>query len=84
MKYMQQGTLHSISRPLLLFKMKRILITSLIGLLTHTAAAYSLPVTSELKQANPRASCEHTATSRQCWGDYDISTNWQVMQKIMS
>jgi hypothetical protein len=23
-----------------------------------------------------RQSCENTATSRDCWGDYDLTTNW--------
>lgn len=23
-----------------------------------------------------RASCDNTATSRDCWGDYSIDTNW--------
>lgn len=23
-----------------------------------------------------RAACDNTATSRQCWGDYDLTTNW--------
>jgi hypothetical protein len=25
-----------------------------------------------------RQSCENTATSRNCWGDYSIDTNWYV------
>ena len=25
-----------------------------------------------------RQFCEHTATSRGCWGDYSIDTNWYV------
>ena len=25
-----------------------------------------------------RQSCENTATSRSCWGDYSIDTNWYV------
>ena len=26
-----------------------------------------------------RQSCENTATSRSCWGDYSIDTNWYVV-----
>lgn len=26
----------------------------------------------------PRQSCENTATSRDCWGDYSIDTNFYV------
>jgi hypothetical protein len=25
-----------------------------------------------------RQSCDNTATSRDCWGDYSIDTNWYV------
>lgn len=27
----------------------------------------------------PRASCEHTATSRSCWGDFDIDTDYSTV-----
>jgi FtsP/CotA-like multicopper oxidase with cupredoxin domain len=46
--------------------------SAIFGVLTNAAVIPSKNV--EVK----RASCENTATSRDCWGDYDLSTNWQV------
>jgi hypothetical protein len=43
-------------------------------------AGVSLHLVAGLPQQNsnlvPRASCENTATSRSCWGDYDIDTDY--------
>ncbi|KAH8878910.1 hypothetical protein GQ53DRAFT_673202, partial [Thozetella sp. PMI_491] len=30
----------------------------------------------DARPVKPRASCDNTATSRDCWGDYSIDTNW--------
>lgn len=43
------------------------------------AQARAAAVPSALKAEDvqvKRASCDNTATSRNCWGDYDLNTNW--------
>ncbi|RDW71747.1 putative Laccase-2 [Coleophoma crateriformis] len=46
---------------------------ALIPSQAHSQVHQKKSLTSELK---PRASCDNTATSRDCWGDYSIDTNW--------
>lgn len=31
----------------------------------------------------PRQSCDNTATSRDCWGDYSIDTNYYVSALVL-
>ncbi|RDW66476.1 putative Laccase-2 [Coleophoma cylindrospora] len=46
---------------------------ALIPSQTRSQVHQKKSLTAELK---PRASCDNTATSRDCWGDYSIDTNW--------
>lgn len=39
----------------------------------HTAA---VPAVQPKDVQVKRASCDNTATSRNCWGDYDLNSNW--------
>ena len=50
-------------------------------LLTNTVTASAIPIgdVSVVENGNiKRQSCVNTATSRECWGDYSIDTNWYV------
>lgn len=57
----------------------------ILTLVTGTSAL-TLPSAKHWKHAThapeaalkPRQSCENTATSRDCWGDYSIDTNYYV------
>lgn len=57
------------------------LLFPILALATGTLAL-SLPSKDQWKDADvdlkPRASCENTPTSRSCWGDYSIDTNYYV------
>lgn len=62
------------------------LILHFLALATGTLAL-SLPFEEHWKHAlardagadlKPRQSCENTATSRSCWGDYSTDTNYYV------
>lgn len=45
--------------------------------LATSVLALSIPSRPDLKHnLKPRASCENTATSRDCWGDYSIDTDY--------
>lgn len=49
---------------------------SLFSFIT-SAAALSLPLLPDHESSlKPRQSCENTATSRSCWGNYSIDTNY--------
>ncbi|TPX12651.1 uncharacterized protein E0L32_000828 [Thyridium curvatum] len=57
--------------------MKSTLVSTLT--LVTGAIALSIPSTStglSLPFVKPRQSCQNTPTSRQCWGEYSIDTNW--------
>ncbi|CZT41233.1 probable Laccase-2 [Rhynchosporium secalis] len=38
--------------------------------------ASAIPLNTELNPLEPRKECENTATSRGCWGNYSIDTDW--------
>jgi hypothetical protein len=38
------------------------------------ANASAIPTTKDISVK--RQSCENTATSRDCWGEYNLNTNW--------
>ena len=47
------------------------------AVLFYQAHAAAVPATIQPKDVNvERASCDNTATSRNCWGEYDLNTNW--------
>ncbi|KAH9213418.1 laccase precursor [Leptodontidium sp. 2 PMI_412] len=53
--------------------------TTFATLLAFSASlAAAIPLTSNLKPSplKPRQACENTATSRSCWGNYSIDTDW--------
>ncbi|EKD21339.1 uncharacterized protein L3040_000625 [Drepanopeziza brunnea f. sp. 'multigermtubi'] len=51
--------------------------TYAIALTATASLASAIPLTSNTKASlNTRQSCENTATSRSCWGDYSIDTDW--------
>ena len=45
------------------------------ALFTRVSNASAIPAKDV---AVKRESCDNTATSRQCWGDYDLDTDWLV------
>ncbi len=49
---------------------------ALLAASTSLASAIPLSSTSKGPSLNTRQSCENTATSRSCWGDYSIDTDW--------
>lgn len=55
--------------------MKITTLVAFLSALAGQAAAHPTvsPVNSNVAK---RASCTNTATSRDCWGDYSIDTNW--------
>ncbi|KAH7350933.1 laccase precursor [Rhexocercosporidium sp. MPI-PUGE-AT-0058] len=56
--------------------------TTFATLLAFSASlAAAIPFTSNLETTplTPRQSCENTATSRSCWGNYSIDTDWYEM-----
>jgi hypothetical protein len=46
------------------------------ALLASHALASVIPNLVESVVPQKRADCDNTATSRDCWGEYDLSTNW--------
>ncbi|KEY64653.1 hypothetical protein S7711_02853 [Stachybotrys chartarum IBT 7711] len=53
------------------------LLTSLLGLtLVVSAASIPLAEPDGLSSLQPRQECDNSATSRDCWGEYSIDTNW--------
>lgn len=60
---------------IILFDMKLAVSTLLTGSFFHSLVS-AIPFTSQLSPLTPRQSCENTATSRNCWGDYSIDTDW--------
>lgn len=76
----------SVLAILLLITLTMKLLFSVLALTTGTLAL-SVPSKEQWKHAlakdaevnlKPRQSCENTATSRDCWGDYSIDTNYYV------
>jgi hypothetical protein len=73
---------HSFLFPHIHYSACFIMRLSLISLALGVKCALALSVrstpSSNLHQLGPRqnTSCENTATSRNCWGDYSIDTNW--------
>ncbi|KAH8818025.1 laccase precursor [Hyaloscypha sp. PMI_1271] len=55
--------------------MKLTLFTLLTGPFFHSLVS-AIPFTSQPSPLTPRQSCENTATSRNCWGDYSIDTDY--------
>lgn len=51
-------------------------IFALAAIFTHRATASVIPALDVEVAPAKRASCENSATSRDCWGDYDLSTNY--------
>ena len=54
--------------------------------LASVTSASVIPFGEVMKQENnvKRESCENTGTSRDCWGDYSIDTNWYVNSSFWS
>ncbi|KAH8888457.1 hypothetical protein GQ53DRAFT_843425 [Thozetella sp. PMI_491] len=48
----------------------------LLELLAVGVLGHAVPRSAEPPSVSPRAACENTASNRQCWGDYDINTDW--------
>ena len=57
--------------------MKFTVVTLLAASFCHSFAS-TIPFSSERHSLTPRqnTSCANTATSRSCWGDYSIDTDW--------
>lgn len=56
--------------------------TLALSLLSAATSALALSVPSHHgvdHQVKPRASCENTATSRSCWGDYSVDTDYDTI-----
>ncbi|KAJ8062156.1 hypothetical protein OCU04_008716 [Sclerotinia nivalis] len=50
--------------------------TALTALFAQASASAIPAIRSPTTQPKNDASCAHSATSRSCWGDYSIDTNW--------
>lgn len=62
----------------IILAMKTTLLSCWLAFLSSTRAS-ALPATpSQGQELASRTACENTATSRGCWGVYDIFTNWRA------
>lgn len=59
-----------------LYEIMKSTIVTLLAAFIYQCSASVVPSTANL---NPRTSCENTATTRSCWGDYSIDTDYYTV-----
>ena len=70
---MQELAFYSLSLLIMRLTIAFVLVESLALASAALTDRYASPVSGALM---PRASCDNTATSRDCWGDYSIDTDY--------
>jgi hypothetical protein len=56
----------------------KITLVTFLATLFYQSSAFVVPDTT--KELSPRAtSCENTATTRSCWGNYSLDTDWYTV-----